>query len=114
MSEQRKVVGIEGELLQQQAQAGAWPGTGPSAGGGTGGSEADRQEQDTPLEAGAGWHEVGIAGEGTGGSEADRLEQAADVPLDAEDAFPHGSGDDEDAVPHEEADDGDGDDDGLE
>ncbi|WP_434994028.1 hypothetical protein [Arthrobacter sp. Ld5] len=95
MSEQRNVAGREGELREQRAPSGAdaWAGTGPSADGGTGGSEADRQEQDTPLDA-AGVEAAGIAGEGTGGSEADRLEQAADVPLDAEDAFPHGAGDD--------------------
>ncbi|MHA7238517.1 hypothetical protein [Arthrobacter sp. TMS1-12-1] len=69
-------------------------GTG-GTGEGTGGSEADRLEQDTPLDEGAAPDGVGIAGEGTGGSEADRQEQAADVPLDAEDAFPHGSGDDD-------------------
>jgi len=65
------------------------------AGEGMGGSEADRLEQLVALDEGAPTDGVGIAGEGTGGSEADRLEQAADLPLDAEDAFRHGGGDDD-------------------
>ncbi|WP_146067372.1 hypothetical protein [Arthrobacter sp. SX1312] len=98
MSEQRNVVpgGSEADLQEQRTPAqDAGAGTRAPAGSGTGGSEADRQEQDTPLEAGATADGVGIAGEGTGGSEADRLEQAADVPLDAEDAFPRGGGEDD-------------------
>lgn len=66
-----------------------------SPGGGTGGSEADLQEQAEPAESTATTDGDIIAGQGTGGSEADRLEQAADVPLDGEDAFPHGAVDDD-------------------
>ncbi|MEG9248548.1 hypothetical protein V6S67_10685 [Arthrobacter sp. Soc17.1.1.1] len=67
--------------------------TGAGTGEGTGGSEADLQEQAAAVqdESGSGG---GIAGEGTGGSEADRLEQAADVPIDGDDAFPYGGTDD--------------------
>ncbi|WP_247826330.1 hypothetical protein [Arthrobacter antioxidans] len=98
MSEQSDVMpgGTEADLQEQLTEArAAGSGTTAVAASGTGGSEADRQEQGTPLDAGTAGGGVGIAGEGTGGSEADRLEQAADVPLDAEDAFPHGGGDDD-------------------
>lgn len=84
--------------LQEQGNA-APPGTTAfptgGQGGGTGGSEADLQEQAAPAESNAVTDGGIIAGQGTGGSEADRLEQAADVPLDGEDAFPHGAVDDD-------------------
>ncbi|WP_146065574.1 hypothetical protein [Arthrobacter pityocampae] len=105
MSEHSDVVPGAADADRQEQTLAEDAGIGTAAAGGTGGSEADRQEQDTPLDAGARWNGVGIAGEGTGGSEADRLEQAADVPLDAEDAFPYAGGDDaEDAFPEDDGD----------
>ncbi|WP_140395084.1 hypothetical protein [Arthrobacter sedimenti] len=99
MSESSDILpgGSEADLQEQGAPA--RPGGGADrAGTGTGGSEADLQEQGIPAESGDDAYGGGMAGEGTGGSEADRLEQAADVPLDADDAFPYGGTDDDPAV----------------
>lgn len=88
--------GTEADLQEQGTPVQSGDATdGPIAGDGTGGSEADRQEQAAPVGTGEDAVGGGITGDGTGGSEADRLEQAAVVPVDGEDAFPH-AGTDED------------------
>ncbi len=82
--------------LQEQASPATTDDGADDAGttrGGTGGSEADRQEQTGSVYSDSG--DGVIAGEETGGSEADRLEQAAAVPLDGEDAFPRTGADDD-------------------
>lgn len=91
--------GAEADLQEQGnsvSSGGSVPG--PDIGGGSGGSEADLQEQAVSVDAADAELDTGIPGEGTGGSEADRLEQAADVPLDADDAFPRGATDDDPAA----------------
>lgn len=83
--------------LQEQGNAGPSGDGGGGTAGGTGGSEADLQEQVTVVRPADARATDRIAGEGTGGSEADRLEQAADVPLDGDDAYPHGGAGDDDS-----------------
>ncbi|AUZ87350.1 hypothetical protein ACX80U_08885 [Arthrobacter sp. TmT3-37] len=96
MSESSDILpgGSEADRQEQGAPVRAGAGA-DRTGTGTGGSEADLQEQGISAASGDDVSGGGIAGEGTGGSEADRLEQAADVPLDGEDAFPHGGTDDD-------------------
>ncbi|MUK00809.1 hypothetical protein GM708_02025 [Vibrio cholerae] len=97
MSESNNILPLGTDAdLQEQARPAITDDGAEDAGStreGTGGSEADVQEQSASvhndLEDGV------IAGEGTGGSEADRLEQASTVPMDGEDAFPRAdTGDD--------------------